>query len=231
MPAEFTFADALTQAARAIHSTEDLDSTVQAIVTTAARSVPGMSHAGITLLLRNRPETLASTHPLVDRLDAVQYAANEGPCLEALRNGPVVRVERLYDETRWPVFVAAATAEGVRSQLGLRLYDDDVFLGGLNLYSTTNDVIADEAQHIGELFASHASIALRRTQREEQLNEALATRRLIGQALGMVMQRFQIDEHRAFEYLIRVSNHSNLKLRDIAQQLVDEHNAGTRRVD
>lgn len=104
--------------------------------------------------------------------------------MEAMADGPVVRVERLHLETRWPTFVLAATAEGVRSQLGLRLYDDKSTLGGLNLYSTTSDTIDDEAQHMGELFAAHATIALRRTQREEQLNEALATRRLIGQALG-----------------------------------------------
>jgi AmiR/NasT family two-component response regulator len=73
------------------------------------------------------------------------------------------------------------------------------------------------------LFAAHAGLALGRAQREDQLRTALASRQLIGQAVGIIMERYRMDETRAFDYLARVSSHGNIKLREVAREVVDQH--------
>jgi GAF domain-containing protein len=218
-------AAALTQAARDINSPRDLDSTLDAIVHTAQRSLPGIDHVGISIAHRNgKIETRAGSDQLVWELDQLQYDLGEGPCLHAVREQPVARVDDLQAEQRWPRYVPLAVGRGVRAQLGLRLYIEEQTLGGLHLYSTSARSIDTEVEHAAQLFAVHAALALGRAQREEDLNAALQTRKVIGQAIGMVMERYQLDEARAFEYLTRVSQHSNIKLRDVAQEIVEQGN-------
>ncbi|GGO78858.1 ANTAR domain-containing protein [Nocardioides deserti] len=120
-----------------------------------------------------------------------------------------------------------AVGRGLKSQLGLPLHvGEDGAFGSLNFYSTSSEDISEEAKASAELFAAHAAIALGHAQERETLNQALRSRKVIGQALGILMERYQIDEDRAFDYLVRASSHGHLKLRDIAQQLVDERNGG-----
>lgn len=104
--------------------------------------------------------------------------------------------------------------------MGLRLFVDEETLGDLNPYSTDADTIDPELQHTAELFATHAALALGRARREDDLDTALANRKVIGQATGILMERYQLTEDRAFQYLVRVSQHSNIKVRDVAQELV-----------
>ncbi|WP_346007893.1 ANTAR domain-containing protein [Janibacter terrae] len=108
---------------------------------------------------------------------------------------------------------------------GLRLYMAEETLGGLNVYATTTDHIDPDVVHTAELFAAHAATALGHARREDQLNEALATRKAIGQAIGLVMERYQITEDHAFQFLVRVFTTSNIKMRDLAQELIDTANA------
>src|SRR6478735_10562332 len=114
-----------------------------------------------------------------------------------------------------------AVAKGLRSQIGMRLYTERETLGGLNMYSTSSDTIDADVLHMAELFAAHASLALGHARREEQLSTALLTRKVIGQAIGILMERHGLDEDGAFAYLTRVSSHSNVKLRTVAQEIVD----------
>jgi GAF domain-containing protein len=113
----------------------------------------------------------------------------------------------------------------VLAQFALRLYVDEHTLGALNMYSTISETIGEDTRHMADLFATHAALALGRSRREQQLDTALQTRKLIGQATGIVMQRYGLNEHRAFAYLVRVSSTSNTKLHDIAAHLVAEANA------
>lgn len=215
-------ASALADAARAINTPETLEGTLDAIVHAARASVPGFDHAGISIVhRRGKIETKAATGQLVWELDTMQYDLDEGPCLDALREQPVVVVEHLREEQRWPRYVPKAVEAGVRSQLGVQLYTDEETLGGLNLYSTTSDTIDPDAERAAELFAAHATMALGHARRESQLTEAIASRRTIGIAIGLVMARYRIDQDRAFQFLVRASSTSNLKLRDIAQEVVD----------
>jgi GAF domain-containing protein len=107
----------------------------------------------------------------------------------------------------------------------MKLYLDQDTLGGLNFYSTTSDEVSDDAQALARLFATHAAIALGHAQEREHLTQGLQTRRTIGQAIGILMERYHINEDRAFAFLVRASSHANMKLRDVAQELVAQANA------
>jgi GAF domain-containing protein len=219
-------ARALADAARTIDAHRTLEETLDAIVHAARASVPGFDQVGISVLHgKDKIETKAATGQLVWELDRVQYNLMEGPCVDSLRGAPTVSAEHLVDDRRWPRYVPQAAEWGVRSQLAYRLYADDHTLGGLNLYSTESETLRDGACEIGELFATHATVALGRAIEEDNLNIALTTRGLIGQAIGLTMARFQIPSDRAFQFLVRASSTSNIKLRDIAEEVVTQANA------
>jgi GAF domain-containing protein len=216
-------ADSLAAVARELNAPRDLDSTLHAIVEAAARSLDGVDHAGISAgHAGGLVETMAATDEFVLKLDRLQYELGEGPCLHAIDVGQVVTIEHAQDDPRWPRFMRPAVAMGLRSQLGIRLYADSHTLGALNLYSTSSDTIGPDLEHLAELFAAHAALALGRAQREDGLQTALATRQLIGQATGVIMERYHLDERRAFDYLLRVSSHGNVKVRDVARRVVDQ---------
>jgi hypothetical protein len=180
---------------------------------------------GISVTHRDgRIETVAATDQFVIALDELQYEVREGPCLEAIRSCPVVRIDDAKTESRWPAFIPRAVDLGLRSQLGLRLYVEDETLGGINIYATEDEVFDDETQDMAELFAAQCAVVLGRAQSTENLYTALGTRKMIGQAIGLVMERHQMDEDAAFLYLTKVSQASNVKLRDVAAELVREAN-------
>ena len=221
--------EALVRVAREINETRSLEATLATIVDTAAQSLPGIDHVGITIAHRTGAmETIAATDPLVSALDQLQYDLGEGPCVHAILTESITRVEHAAQEPRWPRFMPPAVAWGLRSQLGMRLYGERQTLGSLNMYSTSTDTIDPDALHMAELFAAHASVALGRARREEDLTAALLTRKVIGQAIGILMERYDLDEDRAFAYLVRVSSRSNVKLRDVAREIVDQRNDQTR---
>ena len=211
-------------AARSMDARPSLDQTLLAIVHAAQVSVPGFDHAGIsTVDHKGRVQTRAGTGPLVEELDNLQYGLGEGPCVDALRHALVVAAPAIRAEQRWPRYVSRATREtGLQSQLAVRMFlDEEGTVGTLNLYSTSQAEIDPDAESVAELFATHAAIALGRAREISTLNEALLSRRLIGQAIGIVMERYKIDEDRAFAFLARASSHGNIKLRDVAKELVD----------
>jgi GAF domain-containing protein len=216
---------ALIQAAREISQPRDLQTTLNTIVETAAHSLPGIDHVGITIAKSSgEMETLAGSDAFVWELDQLQYELREGPCVHAITVGSVTTVEWARREERWPSFMPLAVARGLRSQMGMRLYTEKETLGGLNMYSTSSDTIDLDAVYLAELFAAHASLALGHARREENLSAALLTRKQIGQAIGILMERHDLDEDRAFAYLTRVSSHSNVKLSKIAQEIVEQRN-------
>ncbi len=172
----------------------------------------------------------SALHPRCSwKKDTIQYEIGDGPCMEALRKAEVVVVPKIRHEQRWNGYVERAIERGLRSQLAVKLYlDDQGTLGGLNMYSTSREDIDPDAEPLAQLFAAHAAIALGKVREISNLNTALHSRKTIGQALGILMQRYDIDEDRAFTFLLRASSHGNIKLRDIAQELVDERNARSR---
>jgi GAF domain-containing protein len=226
MLATSDFADAIAEATRTISHSQTLDETLQTIVEVARNSVPGFDHVGIaTLGKKGEPRTRAFTDNLVLRLDEIQYGLREGPCSAALQGNDAVAASTLRNEQRWPRYVPQALDLGVRSQLAVKLHLDEHLSGGINFYSTISDEVSSEARALARLFAIHAAMALGHAQERENLNAGLETRKVIGQAIGLLMERYQMNEDRAFAFLVRASSHTHIKLRAIAQELVDEANA------
>lgn len=220
-------AASLEEAARTIGRVDSLEETLVAIAENAQRSVPGINHAGIsTVDRRGVVTTRAATDELVHTLDKLQYSLNEGPCLDALRLEIVVAVPLVAHEQRWPRYVAAALREtDLKAQLAVQLFlDKDTSMGGLNLYSTEREDIDPDAASIARLYAVHAAVALGKTSEIAGLSTALQSRTVIGQASGILMERYQMNQDRAFAFLSRASSHGNIKLRDVAQEIVDQAN-------
>jgi GAF domain-containing protein len=224
------FGAAIADAARAMHHERTLDETLEAIVTAARNSVPGFDQVGISTVDKSRnPRTRAATGELVLTLDKVQYTLNEGPCVDILHDADMVVAPHLRHDQRWPRYIPEAVATGLRSQLAVKLcLDEEGTIGGLNFYSTTSDEVDSEAEALADLFATHAAIALGSAKQRETLNAALQSRKVIGQAIGMIMERYDMDENRSFAFLVRASSTSNIKLHDIALELVDQHNTKKR---
>jgi GAF domain-containing protein len=219
-------ADAMGEVARRLGSPGTVDEQLQRVLDAAVDTVPGVDEASISVLSRKgRATTVASTGDLAAQMDLIQYELDEGPCLDALRGEPFQLVDHMPAEQRWPRYAPKAADSGVGSQLGLRLFNDDRTIGGLNLYSLRTGAFDVDTRYAASLFATHAAVAMGRTRQVEELNEALNSRKVIGQAIGIVMERFELDEERAFQFLVRVSRSGNIKLRDVAQQLVNERNA------
>jgi GAF domain-containing protein len=223
-PTDQDAAAALARAARTIHRKDTLAETLSAIAETARISVPGIDHAGISIVTpKNVIETRAATDTLVWQFDRLQYELGEGPCVSAMRGTRVVSVPHARHDQRWPRFMPLALKLGLQSQLAVRLFvDEEGTMGALNLYSISQEEIDPDAEHVAELFASHAAIALHQAHEVDNLNQALESRKVIGQAMGIVMERYALDENRAFSFLLRASSTSNIKLREIAAQLVED---------
>jgi GAF domain-containing protein len=131
-----------------------------------------------------------------------------------------VVVADLRHESRWPQFTAQALEAGVRSVLSLRLFDTGDRAGALTLLSTRPHAFDTESRQVGSLLARHAALALAAAHEVEQLQRAVATRDVIGQAKGMLMERHGLDADRAFAVLVRYSRDSNTRLRDVAEAVV-----------
>lgn len=217
---------AIAEAARFVHAPATVEETLGAVARSALETVPGFDHVGISITHHDgRIETRAGTDDLVWELDTVQYELGEGPCYDSIRAGGVTVVENARHDRRWPRYMAQAAKRGLRAQLAIGLYRDEETLGGLNLYSTETETVDDDAIQIAELFAAHAAIALGRLRQETQLNEAISSRTVIGQATGILMERYRVDEHASFRFMLRASQDENVKLRAVAEELVRTANA------
>ena len=218
---------ALARAARNIHTSSSLEDTLQTIAATAKDSLPGFDAVGISTIEKDGTvATRAGTSGLVWELDKLQYGLGQGPCVDSLHDSTQVLAPKIADDARWPDFVPRAVELGLKSQLALKLYlDDKGTLGGLNIYSTTTEEIDDGAVSMAALFAAHAATAMGNATVVEGLHEALSTRTVIGTAVGMLMKQYTLSQDAAFGLMVRSSSHSNMKVRDIAQRMVDEANS------
>ena len=206
--------------ARSLQQKNSLQDTLQGIVAAAVHNVPGTQYAGLSEVHSGREiDTPASTDALVRAADAAQYETGQGPCVNAIAEQQTVRVSDMAGDDRWPAFAKRAAQLGVGSMLSFQLYVVGDNLGALNLYSRERDAFDDESEHVGLLFASHASVAMAGAQRNERLNRAIATRDLIGQAKGILMERYKLTGEQAFTLLVQTSQTTHIKLRDIAEQL------------
>ncbi|ONI89058.1 antitermination regulator [Actinosynnema sp. ALI-1.44] len=215
----------MSRFARSLEAEPDPERTLTGIVVAAAATIPGVQHAGITLVEKTSVyRSVAPSDDLVTRLDQMQYETREGPCVDAIRDHHTFRTGDLAAETRWPRFTRAALDAGVVSMLSFRLFTTATTLGALNLYSPLRDAFDADAETLGELFAAYAAIALAGSQQQQYLESALATRDVIATAKGILMHRDRVDDKAAFAMLVEASQHANMKLRDVAAWLVTDAN-------
>jgi GAF domain-containing protein len=207
--------------ARGLEAQDDPDLMLAEIVAAAVAMVPGVDEGSVSVVTgRRNIGSHAPTGDLPAQVDALQEETQQGPCLDSAYEQLTVRVDDMASETRWPEFARRASEAGAASMLSLQLFVEGDNLGALNLYSRTPHAFDDESEQVGLLFASHAAVAFAGVRKEAQLAKALGSRDLIGQAKGILMERYKISPERAFLRLTRVSQDSNRKLHDIATELV-----------
>jgi GAF domain-containing protein len=219
----------LAQLAGLVLSEPDLDAALTRVTQVAVSVVEACDGASLTMRRAGLPDAPASSDDWALGLDELQFVEQEGPCLNCLREGSVMRVRDLGEDERFPAYGPRAAERGARSALSLPLAADGRTVGALNLYSRARDAFGREEVALGELLAAHAALAVQAavayySSRDlaEQMRSAMGSRALIEQAKGVLVARERVGPDAAFERLVRRSQAANRKLRDIAADLVAE---------
>ncbi|MET9831577.1 GAF and ANTAR domain-containing protein [Streptomyces sp. NPDC006385] len=219
------FARQLASLARDLLAQDSVDATLDRITASATELVGGCDAAGILVLHGKHVATLSPTDRLVIDSDRLQERLGEGPCFDAARTSQGARVFRIADFTdeqqRWPAYAPRARALGVGSMMGFLLFTEDEDLGALNLYSRKPGAFTEDSELAGWLLASHAAVAFSSARSHAQLERAVATRHVIGEAMGILMGSHRLTEEQAFDVLRRYSQENNIKLREVARQVCE----------
>lgn len=220
-----TFNERLAAIARDLLNEPDVAHTLQRVVDAAAANLDGEVFASVSLVkARREVETPASSDDRAVRADQLQYEMAEGPCLDAIWERDTFQIDDMTAEEHYPRWAGAvADQTGIRSSLSLQLFTDEEHnsLGALNLYSPHPNAFDAETRGEGLAFAAQAAVALHSAQTEEHLRSAMATRTLIGQAQGILMERLKLTPNQAFAVLSRLSMESHVKVREVARRLVE----------
>jgi transcriptional regulator with GAF, ATPase, and Fis domain len=212
----------MAELARTVAAPRDIDDILNDVTHTAQELIAGADSVGVLLLAKGgKFESLAGTDDLPHRLDELQMTLQEGPCVEAAVDQVIVRTDDFRCESRWPRYSAAAVDIGVLSGLSFKLYTADRTAGALNLFGFAPNVWNTEAETTGSVLAAHAAAAFLASRHGQQLESALSSRDRIGQAKGIIMERYGVDDVQAFDMLRRLSQDSNTRLTDIAQRVID----------
>ena len=208
---------------------EPIEDAATRVVQLALEAVPAAAHTSI-MFDGDHPGTPAFSDGIAKELDEAQYESGSGPCLEACRDGEFVVTTDLATEDRWPRFAEEARRRGVQASLSLPLNTTSGTVGSLNLYADAPQSFDADDIDIGTVIASRAAVGLanvelfvKATAIGEQLREALQSRDVIGQAKGIIMATEGCSDDVAFKMLVTASQHSNRKLREIAQAVLDDH--------
>lgn len=210
----------LAEAARQVAGNPEVQVALQSVVDLAMRNCNCIG-ASVTLVRADGgEETSASSGALVEQADDLQYAYDEGPCLRAAEQGGAYLIVDTTTDPRWPNWGPAVANLGLRSVLSIHLFTDRRVLGALNLYYETKDDFSDDEVEVAKVVAAHASVALAKIRSERDLWRAIDSRHLIGQAQGVLMERFKISSEKSFSVLRRYSQQHNMKLHEVAGTLV-----------
>jgi GAF domain-containing protein len=218
-----SLSERMAEAARQLqdhHS--DPEATFELAVKLVHSNVEGCDSAGLSFVhARRRVDTVAATDHMAFDGDQLQYELGEGPCLDSIWEEETVHSPDLAHDERWPTWGPRVGQEtAAESILCFRLFTHQDVLGALNLYSRRRNAFDHDARDEGRAIAAHVAIAVAASQEVQQLSSGLHSHTIIGQATGILMERFDLDAVRAFSVLIRLSQHSNVKLREVAAELV-----------
>lgn len=206
---------------------DELNDYLERVVHAVREHVTGCDEVGITMLVNNRPHTAAYTTVGTLEIDAVQYAVDEGPCLDAARRMVEHRVNLPEAHERWPRFAAEVRQDSVQSLMALPLVSGQRSVGALNLYGNEPYAFDDFEASLARVAASRAADSIVAVTELDgiqrlagQLEQAMASRAVIEQAKGVIMALRGIDEHEAFNFLRQLSQDRNIKVRVLAEQVV-----------
>jgi GAF domain-containing protein len=198
-----------------LHDQAGTLATVEGVLQFATEALP-YDHASVMLMRRSRPETIAATDELITKADQFQIDFREGPSLLAISDHEDVLVDDTVTEDRWPAWAPTAAANGIRSLLAIRLVTAHSTSGVLNLVTSQPFVFTDADRESARLLALHASIAIASSRLEASLKQAVDSRKIVGQAVGRLMERYGLDAVQAFLVLRRYSQDSNQRLSAVA---------------
>ena len=214
--------------ARVLLVDRDLSEVLSEITSVARRAMPAVEAASITLIRGEKPFTAAYDGQLALDADELQYQRGYGPCIDAGLSGQMLVVDDMATDERWPDYSRNAAAHGIGSSLSVPLPFQTATLGALNTYSTRRHAFGQDDRVLGQEVASWIALAVgtaesaaRTSDELKDMQTAMKSRAVIEQAKGVVMERYKISEDRAFAVLSRASQTSNIKLRDVAQDLID----------
>jgi GAF domain-containing protein len=223
-PAAADMAETFARLALELHDADGVEETIEAVVQFALQAL-NCSYAGIALTAKGaQAQVAAVTDPVVADVYDLQLSSSVGPLVTVLRERTTVLIRDTTTDDRWPEWAAKVAALGVRSVLDVPLLtgsDVTRTVGALGLYSQTPDAFGDDDEAIAHILARHAAVAVASARHDETMTTAVDARKLVGQAMGILMERFDVDSDRAFAILQRYSQDNNIKLRDVAQQLID----------
>ncbi len=220
---------AVARLAGVVLGQRDLKATLDEVTRIAVVAVPDAEGASLTTFVDGTPGVVAADSAWARQLDQLQYEEREGPCLDAARTGNVFRVRDMTAEGRWPFYMPRAVEHGARSMVSLPMAAEGKLIGALNLYARQTEVFTSEQVTVGEIIAAQAGIAtqvaasfFRHRDLGEQMRQAMESRAVIEQAKGILMRDRRCGEQEAFDVLVRLSQTSNRKLRDVAQAAVEQ---------
>lgn len=206
---------------RSFFAPTSVDDTLRGVTESATELIGAVDCADILIVEGAKKfRSHAATSELPVRLDAIQERVGEGPCVDAARTHTVVRCDDFRSDPRWPTFSPSAVDAGVLSSLSFRLYTGSDTIGALNLFSGRADAFSDADEELGAVLATHAAVALYTANKTEQFASGLASRDLIGQAKGMLMERYGMDAVQAFDLIRRLSQDQNIPVTTLAGELV-----------
>jgi GAF domain-containing protein len=230
-PSDRSSAPDLVQTFSALQSLLLTAQGIDGFLTEVAKLAAGVAHpaasCGITIRRHGQPLTVASSDQRAEQVDQAQYGAGTGPCLDSLESGAIIDVPDLTADTRWADFRHQALAQGIRSSVSIPLSSDGSTVGALNLYGSRPHAFDQAARQHAETFATQAATALTlalrnaaQAQDTAQLEQALTSRTVIDQALGILMAQQHCTADDAFDLLRANSQNNNRKLRDVAADLI-----------
>lgn len=221
---------AIADLARSMHHTNPHNPVtetdiLQEVTACTVKFFAAVDHASVSVLHRRgrglRVSSAAPTGDIAAFVDRLQETSGMGPSVDAIDSRGTVLVDDFNADTRWPTLTAAVLADTpVRAAASLLLSTGHQSIGALNIYCDTPGVLDGDTVGHAQTLAAHAAVGISSVRRDEQFRAALVSRDLIGQAKGIVMERFEMNAADAFELLATLSQDNNVPVTDIAAEVV-----------
>lgn len=197
------------------------------VATRTAEQLSASAGVAVTLKVGHEPLTVGASNELASDVDAIQYSVGFGPCLRALREGVGMYVPDLANDHRWDSYGPRAAARGAASCVSVPVFADGEPVAVLKVYAAEVDGLSESQRELAASVAADVAGGIRlaqhltaQAQAIDDRESAMDTRRVIDLALGVLMERSQCDANSAFTMLRQQSQTSNVKLRDVARQVL-----------